>query len=92
MALRIVARTREEKTLDAITGLMIYLGSLREARKVFIVFSGVAVLQSGPVEAQTFLAGRWEECRPWASARVGADHDGGGGARAWPIGPAAAPN
>jgi VWFA-related protein len=39
MALRIVARTREEKTLDAITGLMNHLGSLREARKVFIVFS-----------------------------------------------------
>ena len=56
MALRIVARTREEKTLDAITGLMNHLGSLREARKVFIVFSkGWPLFRPAPSEADRFL-------------------------------------
>lgn len=39
LALEVAARTREERTLRAIDDLMTHLGSLREARKVFIVFT-----------------------------------------------------
>lgn len=56
VALDVAARTREERTLEAINSLMSYLGTLREARKVFIVFTrGWPLYKPEPGKAQAFL-------------------------------------
>jgi hypothetical protein len=56
VALAVAARTREERTLDAINNLMSYLGTLREARKVFIVFTrGWPGFKPDPGKAQVLL-------------------------------------
>ena len=56
MALEVAARTREERTLNAISDLITHLGSLREARKVFIVFTrGWPLFRPDPGRAQVFL-------------------------------------
>jgi VWFA-related protein len=56
MALSVAARTREERTLNAIDGMIDYLGALREARKVFIVFTkGWPRFKPEPGVAQSFL-------------------------------------
>jgi hypothetical protein len=56
VALAVAARTREERTLNAIDGMIDYLGAMREARKVFIVFTkGWPLFRPEPGVAQTFL-------------------------------------
>ena len=56
IALEVAARTREERTLRAIDDLITHLGSLREARKVFIVFTrGWPLFRPDRSRAQSFL-------------------------------------
>ena len=56
VALAVAARTREERTLNAIDGMIDYLGAMREARKVFIVFTkGWPLFRPEPGVAQTLL-------------------------------------
>lgn len=56
VALSVAARTREERTLNAIDGMIEYLGALREARKVFIAFTkGWPRFKPEPGVAQAFL-------------------------------------